>query len=227
MINLGKQIIIQRGESFGLGLILTKECNGREVPYFTSRKLNNPYLLLQVRNTETYEKDKGSIYNYWLPTNHLDSHNCCVPFCNGKPMLKPEEVNTPGLMYYKSEQGPSVLYVYVNDEEKEWQYTGAKFNFNTRDTSRFRQGTWWYELRLVDGTPMVKYLRSLYESLTSEKLNEYQETEYTQYGNSPKWLYDNICIFDQSYKNKITYSRPLANYQTVDKILLPQKFIVR
>lgn len=187
MIILGKKLITHRGESFTLGLLLSKEYNGYELPYFAQAGLSNPYYLLQVRNTEFYEKDKGSIYNYWIPCkimkiqDDVPLKNCNLICCHGSPILceYDDEAEKQQILSKKSPKQDDMLYgideynnpyfVMSNKDklvkiDEQYPWTMFKKTFLPIDAKRFVQGTWWYDLFLVSGTKTINYLRDYYES---------------------------------------------------------------
>ena len=258
MIIVKDQIIANRGESFTIGFVLSKEYNGLEHPYYSQVGLKNPYYLLQVRNSEFYEKDKGSIYNYWIEVSvmavkdAIPKKNCNLICCHGNPIMcqyssvveeqkifgdripKQDDmvygINEYQYPYIVIQNGPSLMSI-----DNEYPWTMFKKTFLPVDTKQFRQGTWWYELFLVEGTKTLDYLQSKYKSFFDERtsdnwqgtMNTHEAREYQLYKNSPKWLYDRICSLEPEFKDSIRWDRPLLNYSTVDKISEPKKFIVR
>ena len=205
MMIVEKELYCQRGESFTLGFVLIKNYQGIEFPYFTQMGIDNPHFLLQVRNSEFYEKNKGSIYNYWIPMNTIYSEELkfdnYLPLVNKKPMLSSDENDWKnfknGSLYYKCENGIYTFYIKTGDETnvKFEGKTFFKHTFLPIDIENFRQGTWWYEIKLVSGQTTTQFLRGKYESLfpTEESWSIHDKNNYTKYGNSPKWLYDKLC----------------------------------
>lgn len=247
MIILNKTIVVQRGESFTLGILISKEHSGFEFPYWTEAGIQNPYYLLQIRNSEFYEKDKGFIYNYFIPCDILMDKSKENSFnllqCHGSPLYVsgPDDSNVKsGDFYYKMDNMNLSFYVktgnsYLQLSNLKQQWTMLKQTLLPLDLAKFRQGTWWYDIRLISGTKTVDYLRGKYESLFYDRaidgkfigMDKYAKQEYDMYGRSSKWLYDKICAIDTRFKDSISWDRPLVNYQTVDRIAYPEKFIVR
>ena len=247
MIIVKDQMIANRGESFTVGFVLSKEYEGWELPYYAQAGLKNPYYLLQVRNSEFYEKGKGSIYNYWIEVNimavkdGIAKKNCNLICCHGNPIFckydpDPARQEIPGnrvpyqddmlfgvnqyqYPYIVIRNGSSLMAI-----DNEYPWTMFKKTFLPVDTERFRQGTWWYELFLVDGTKTLDYLQSKYKSFFDDRTaDRWQGTM----NNHESREYDRICALEPEFKDSIHWDRPLLNYSTVDKISKPEKFIVR
>lgn len=246
MMFLGKKIITFRGESFTLGFAISKEYNGFELPYFAQAGIQNPHYLLQIRNTEFYEKDKGSIYNYWIPCKIIKVQdgellkNCNLICSHGNPVLYDTNEQTvignrqpkqDDLVYGIDNQQQVNFMIYDGSKPKRitdvYPWTMFKKTLHPIDARRFVQGTWWYELFLVSGDKTIDYLNGTYKSFFLDGMNVHEQREFDKYGKCAKWLYDKICSLDKSFENKVAWDRPLMNYVTVDKISKPEKFIVR
>lgn len=243
---IGENIITKRGESFTVGFLITKEYSGYEFPYWTEAGILNPYYLLQVRNSEFYEKDKGSIYNYWIPCKimtPIDASGFNLLQCHGLPQSSSNE-NGPtsaknGDLYYDIQDYEPKFHIKIDysGAKGHLDVTGTMFKktFLPIDAKNFRQGNWWYDIFLVSGVTMVDYLRGKYESFfhdrsidgTIKEMDIYTKREYELYGKSSKWLYDRICSYDPCFRDSVNWEHPLVNYQEVDKLTNPRKFIVR
>lgn len=246
MIHINKTIITQRAESFTVGFLVSKEFKGKEFPYWAEAGLANPHYLLQVRNSEFFEKDKGSVYNYWIPCRLFIPGGTTAGYnllqCHGSPQAASDD-NGPasaknGDLYYEDLVTPK-FHVKIDYSgikgHLDVTWTMFKHTFLPLDIAQFRQGTWWYDIRLVAGVKMVDYLRGRYESFFHDRdydgkhieMDVHAKREYELYGQSPKWLYDRICALEPLFREEVNWEHPLANYQTVDRLAYPEKFIVR
>lgn len=209
----GKEIIVHRGETFSLDMVIR---NRDGTPFIISSDVSNPYVLLSVSSANyMYNSDDRYLCNWWISLEKLPK------FYSTKP-VEIDEFTSENVAI----DGENYLYTAVENGVRKYKYwdKGTKTfvdyefrivkQFNNSETQEWIENAYVYSISFVAGQDSYTYLESIWD---------------VSWGEMPKDLSTAWSIAtskDSSILNVLEYDAPICNYSDVLVFIEPSKLTV-
>ena len=208
----GKEIIVHRGETFTLDMVIR---NRDGTPFVVSSGMSNPYLLLSVSSANyMYNSDERYLCNWWISLENLPK------FTQSTAVEIPEFTSE----YIDVNPDNQLLYTSIVDGVRKYKYwNGTGFvdyefrivkHFTSSETQEWVENAYMYSISFVAGQDSYTYLQSIWDASWGEMPEDL----------STAWSI--ATSKDSTILNVLEYDAPICNYSDVLVFIEPNKLTV-